>query len=245
VEVVIERRDHRIRIQKFRNVPTSLKVWADSMTEYLGFTSETSRVHDFYLRDYAELDFARPEDSGDQLSEAAVLRAIPTPIDQAEAFVDRMIALFSRSPGALYGHIHSASSFKYLQIEIRPRPSNPMIPETIEHTVDRLDLVYPHRHQLGSKIVGAHWGVFLGATLVEQLGGRDRITREAPVHRVRVLDHGAVLLQLTPTPAPLFAPDMLAALPAFEAYLEPISIPIGPYFRRKIPAMTVGGTLLG
>jgi hypothetical protein len=245
VEIVIGRRDQRTTVRKYRNEASALKVWADPATELLAFTSETSKVIDIHLRDYAELAFARPKRSGDELREASVLRAIPNLTAQAEGFVDRMAGLFSRSPGARYGFLHAASNFDYLQIETRLRPGIPMIPETIEHTIDRLTLVDPHRDLLGEKIMGAHWGVFLGATLVEQLGGRERITREAPVHRVRVLDHGAVLLQLTPTPAPLFAPDMLAALPAFEAYLEPISIPIGPYFRRKIPAMTDGGTLLG
>jgi hypothetical protein len=211
----------------------------------MGLTSETSKVYDIHLRAYASIGFARPERGGDELREAAVLRYISTPVSEAEAFVERMVALFARHSGAQCGFVHAASNFDYLQIETRLRPGNPMIPETIEHTVDRFTLIHPHRDLLGEKIMGAHWGVFLGATLVEQLGGRERITREAPVHRVRVLENGAVLLQLTPTPAPLFAPDMLAALPAFEAYLEPISIPIGPYFRRKIPAMTDGGTLLG
>jgi hypothetical protein len=245
VEIVVGRRDHRTTVRKYRNEASALKVWADPATELLAFTSETSKVYDIHLRAYASIGFARPERGGDELREAAVLRSISTPVSEAEAFVERMVALFARHSGAQCGFVHAASNFDYLQIETRLRPGNPMIPETIEHTVDRFTLIHPHRDLLGEKIMGAHWGVFLGATLVEQLGGRERITREAPVHRVRVLDHGAVLLQLTPTPAPLFAPDMLAALPAFEAYLEPISIPIGPYFRRKIPAMTDGGTLLG
>ncbi len=131
-------------------------------------------------------------------------------------------------------NIHCASSLSYLNIEASVTPGNPMVPETLEHTIERSNATFPLRHLLGQRIIGAHWGVMLGVDLVKALGGLQRITAEAPVFRVSPLPNDGVFLQLTETPLPLDTPEMMRALPAFEAYLEPISLPIGPYFRRKI-----------
>jgi hypothetical protein len=246
VEIVIGRfGEYRNRVRKYRELSSALKAWSDPAVDFMALTSEMSSVPDLHLRDYAGISMARRASSGAEVRELSVMRAVPSPAPIAVAFVEQMVRIFSSTSAAQYGCVHAASDYRYLRIEAAVKRGNPMVAKTIEHTIDRFELVYPHYDQLGEKIIGAHWGVLLGRALLDQLGGRERVTREAPVYRVRPLDHGAALLQLTPTPAPLFAPEMLAALPAFEAYLEPISIPIGPYFRRKIAEMTDNGSVLG
>ena len=246
VEIVYSRySEYGNRVRKYRELSSACKVWSDPAVDFMALTSERSSVPDLHLRNYAGISMARRAPSGAEVRELSVMRGMPSPAPVAAVFVEQMVRLFSSTSAAQYGCVHAASNNRYLRIEASVNRGNPMVPKTIEHTFDRLELVSSHQDQLGEQIIGAHWGVLLGRALLDQLGGRERVTREAPVYRVRPLDHGAALLQLTPTPAPLFAPAMLAALPAFEAYLEPISVPIGPYFRRKIAALTDNGSVLG
>ena len=229
--------------RKYLGMKSVRKAWDDPAgTTTLALTSVARNCYDPENYDYAMIGFRRGRMWGhdaiaEPLGEVAVMRASPFEVVDPEHFVHAMLSLFGRSTSAQYGYIHCASSVHYLTIEASVLPGNPMIPETIEHTYDRLVLTYPMRSQVGEKIIGAHWGVMLSKKLLDQLGGRERVQRESPVHHVRHLENGAAFLQLTEVPLPLDAPEMLRALPAFEAYLEPISLPIGPYFRRKIPLL--------
>ena len=230
-------------VRKYLGAKSVRKAWDDPMgTTLLCLNSVARNCYDPQNHDYSEIGFKRgregvPVTGTDALGEVAVMRATPFAIVNAEHFVRAALCLFESTASAQYCYIHCASDVQYLRIEASVLPGNPMIPETIEHTHDRLVLTYPKRAQVGEKIIGAHWGVMLSKKLLDQLGGRERVQRESPVHQVRHLENGAAFLQLTEVPLPLDAPEMLRALPAFEAYLEPISLPIGPYFRRKIPLL--------
>ncbi len=102
-----------------------------------------------------------------------------------------------------------------------------------EDTSDRLRRVQEFRESIGDIIAGAYWGLMIDKSLVAKLGGLARIQREAPVHAVEELAAGAVLLQATPRPMLLTDPELQRVLPALEAYLDPISAPIGPFFRSR------------
>ena len=80
----------------------------------------------------------------------------------------------------------------------------------------------------------------LGKGLLDELGGHGRVEIDEKLYRVSHLDNDAAFRQLTEAPPPVNATGMLRALPAFEAYLEPIGLPIGPCFRRMIPLVCEG-----
>jgi hypothetical protein len=231
------------RVRKYLGPQSVQKAWSDPIgTTVVALTSVARNCYDPQNHDYAEIGFRRgrfvtPASGDDSLGEVAVMHANPFADIDPEQFVRAILRMFGRSASAQYGYVHCATNIHVLGIEGSVLAGNPWIPETIEHTNDRFNLTYPMRSQAGEKVLGAHWGVILGEKLLEQLGGRECVTAEAPVHRVRHLENGAAFLQLTAEPQPLSAAEMLHALPKFEAYLEPISLPIGPYFRRKIPLM--------
>jgi hypothetical protein len=239
VTLVVGRRS-RVLVRKYRGYRSVQKAWHEMpRTELISLSNVAANVYDRQNYDYAQMGFlrGRMDHSGggaDYLGEMGLLRTNPFhPVD-TDVFVQHTLRMFSRWPAAQYGYIHCAGSLSYLNIEASVTPGNPMVPETLEHTIERSNATFPLRYMLGKRIIGAHWGVMLGSHLVEELGGLQRISAEAPVFRVSPLDHGGAFLQLTDEPLPLDTPEMMRALPAFEAYLEPISLPIGPYFRRKI-----------
>ncbi|AMW05604.1 hypothetical protein [Gemmatimonas phototrophica] len=226
--------------RKYLGYGSVQKAWhGPPPAELVSLTNVAANVYDRENYDYIEMGFLRGRTGQDSsnlpyLGEMGLLRTNPFAPINVWVFVREMLDMFGRWPSAQYGYIHCASERLYLTIEASVTPGNPMIPETLEHTIDRFRLTYPLRNTLGERIVGAHWGIMLGSHLAKELGGLQRITAEAPVFRVSPLPNDGVFLQLTETPLPLDTPEMMRALPAFEAYLEPISLPIGPYFRRKI-----------
>lgn len=159
------------------------------------------------------------------------VRSGPTSDVDAEAFVNRAVDMFNTSRGRV-GLIHSATQHRLMLIEVGVACSNPMIPHTIEHTADRAERIgWERRDVVGLLAPGAYWGMMLGESMVERLGGLERIERQAPVHSTRRLEHGAILLRATAKPVPLTDPELQARLPDLESYIDPIAVPIGPYFR--------------
>lgn len=154
-----------------------------------------------------------------------------TPSSEA-SFISRLSSLFERCVGR-YGIVHSASCDLLLRSEVGLVRGNPAgyLPE--EYIFDRSERLSFHRARFGEIIAGANWGVMIDRVLVDQLGGLSRVQREAPVYRVTELAAGAVFMQATARPMPLTDLELQRVLPEFEAYLEPISAPIGPYFRTR------------
>lgn len=149
----------------------------------------------------------------------------------AENFVLRAVDMFNVCRGK-FGVIHEATSHTYMMIEVGIARINPMTEVNIEHTARRSERVgWSRREHIGDEASGAYWGMMLGRSMVERLGGLERIEREAPVASTQRLEHGAIMLRATEKPVPLTDPDLQSRLPALEQYIEPIAVPIGPYFR--------------
>jgi hypothetical protein len=102
-----------------------------------------------------------------------------------------------------------------------------------EDTNDRVEQLARVRSLVGSRLRGTYWGTFLGRDMVDELGGAERITREAPVHLVEPFGDGALYLQLTPEPEPITTPAMQTGLLALEQFLLPVLVPLPPYWATR------------
>jgi hypothetical protein len=102
-----------------------------------------------------------------------------------------------------------------------------------EDTNERVRAVAEVRSQVGPRLRGTYWGTFLGRDMVDELGGAERITREAPVHLVEPFGDGALYLQLTPEPEPITTPAMQTGLLALEQFLQPVLVPLPPYWATR------------
>jgi hypothetical protein len=69
--------------------------------------------------------------------------------------------------------------------------------------------------------------------MVEELGGAERIMREAPVHSVESFGDSALYLQLTREPEPITTPAMQTGLIALEQFLQPVLVPLPPYWATR------------
>lgn len=116
-----------------------------------------------------------------------------------------------------------------------------------EDTNDRVEALTRVRSAVGARLRGTYWGTFLGREMVAELGGAERIMREAPVHLVEPFGDGALYLQLTPEPEPITTPAMQTGLLALEQFLQPVLVPLPPYWatraaRAAQQAAASGGT---
>lgn len=102
-----------------------------------------------------------------------------------------------------------------------------------EDTNDRVEQLAEVRSLVGGRLRGTYWGTFLGREMVDELGGAERITREAPVHLVEPFGDGALYLQLTPSPEPITTPAMQAGLLALEQFLQPVLVPLPLYWATR------------
>ena len=102
-----------------------------------------------------------------------------------------------------------------------------------EDTNERVRAVADVRSQVGPRLRGTYWGTFLGREMVAELGGAERITREAPVHLVESFGDGALYLQLTPSPEPITTPAMHTGLLALEQFLQPVLVPLPLYWATR------------
>ena len=102
-----------------------------------------------------------------------------------------------------------------------------------EDTNDRIRQLGQVRSLVGPRLRGTYWGTFVGREMVEELGGMQRVMREAPVHRVEAVGHSGLYLQLTRSPEPITAPAMKKGLLDLEHYLQPVLVPLPPYFAAR------------
>jgi hypothetical protein len=102
-----------------------------------------------------------------------------------------------------------------------------------EDTNDRVEQLAEIRSLVGPHLRGTYWGTFLGREMVDELGGAERITREAPVHLIEPFGDGALYLQLTPEPEPITTPAMQTGLLALEQFLQPVLVPLPPYWATR------------
>lgn len=102
-----------------------------------------------------------------------------------------------------------------------------------EDTNDRVDQLAQVRTLVGRRLRGTYWGTYLGREMIEELGGAERIMREAPVHLVEPFGDGALYLQLTPSPEPITTPAMQSGLLALEQFLQPVLVPLPLYWTTR------------
>jgi hypothetical protein len=102
-----------------------------------------------------------------------------------------------------------------------------------EDTNDRVSQLAQVRSLVGPRLRGTYWGTFLGREMVEELGGAERIMREAPVHSVESFGDSALYLQLTREPEPITTPAMQTGLIALEQFLQPVLVPLPPYWATR------------
>jgi|JI8StandDraft_2_1071088.scaffolds.fasta_scaffold28660_2 hypothetical protein len=118
-------------------------------------------------------------------------------------------------------------------------PSTPDVSGSIiryhhpEDTNDRVEQLVEVRSLVGPRLRGTYWGTFIGREMVDELGGADRVRREAPVHLVEPFGDGALCLQLTPVPEPITTPAMQSGLLALEQFLQPVLVPLPPYWATR------------
>jgi len=113
-----------------------------------------------------------------------------------------------------------AGSFSQVSQELSFVPVRPWDAERDAREEDRLFRLQSIRHLLGSHVHGASWAVFLGAALVERLGGFRSVSTNAPVETVLELPHGGAYLRLTNDPAPQGGELFAERAPVLESYLR-------------------------
>ncbi len=161
------------------------------------------------------------------------------------AFIDALRALFQLLD-APCGYLHVSTDPGLAQAELGFQPIMGRRPtETAqdhagsiyythpEDTNDRVEQLARVRSLVGSRLRGTYWGTFLGREMVDELGGADRVRREAPVHLVEPFGNGALYLQLTPEPEPITTPAMQTGLLALEQFLQPVLVPLPPYWATR------------
>lgn len=102
-----------------------------------------------------------------------------------------------------------------------------------EDTNDRVRQLENVRSAIGARLRGTYWATLLGREMVAELGGAERIIREAPVHSVESFGDGALYLQLTPEPEPITTPAMQTGLLALEQFLRPVLVPLPLYWATR------------
>jgi hypothetical protein len=88
----------------------------------------------------------------------------------------------------------------------------------------RLCRCQTERARLGELACGPYWGNLLGKKMIDDLGGSERVKREAPVAVVEDLPNDSLYLQLTPDLPNLADHGYQHALAQLEAFLRPISV---------------------
>lgn len=114
-----------------------------------------------------------------------------------------------------------------------------------EDTNDRVDQLAQVRSLVGPRLRGTYWGTFLGRDMVDELGGAERIRGEAPVHLVEPFGDGALYLQLTPEPEPITTSAMQAGLLALEQFLQPVLVPLPPFWATRAAKAAQRGAASG
>lgn len=98
--------------------------------------------------------------------------------------------------------------------------------EEIQHELDVMWQRYlPNRLLWGTKARAAYWANLLTPIMVEQLGGVELVTRDAPVDHVEALSGGRIYLQLTATIPEPGNPFYGRRLETLKTWLEPILLP--------------------
>ena len=213
------------------------KDWPANGDELMVLITQHGRLPVVFDEPYADFAFSRSLDKTAAAAQAFLneLSLGCTEYFTAEREVillGHLSSLFERCSGR-YAIVHASSCDLLLRSEVAILRGNPVgyLPE--EYIFDRSVRLRAYRPRFGEIIAGANWGVMIDRALVDQLGGISRVQREAPVYRVTELAAGAVFIQATARPMPLTDLELQRVLPEFEAYLEPISAPIGPYFRTR------------
>lgn len=169
------------------------------------------------------------------------------------AFITALQRVFS-SVDASSGHVHvtsewtlaiSEAGFQAVAPALPTPPSRPdgtlepaaarewLMWKHDEDTNDRVQALARVRSTVGPRLRGTYWGSLLGREMVDELGGAVRIMREAPVHLVEPFGDGALYLQLTPEPEPITTPAMQTGLLALERFLQPVLVPLPPYWATR------------
>lgn len=173
------------------------------------------------------------------------------------AFIDALRALFQLLD-APCGYLHVSTDLGLAQAELGFQPIMGRRPtETAqdhagsiyythpEDTNDRVEQLARVRSLVGSRLRGTYWGTFLGREMVEELGGAKRVMSEAPVHLVEPFGDGALYLQLTPEPEPITTPAMQTGLLALEQFLQPVLVPLPPYWATRAAKAAEGAAASG
>lgn len=98
------------------------------------------------------------------------------------------------------------------------RPGDRRTPEE----EDRLFALQDLRPRLGEVARVPAWDTFLGRSMVEKLGGADRIRSEAPVAHIADLPGGALHLRLSETIEPWGTPDWVRLNQTLAKFLAPV-----------------------
>jgi hypothetical protein len=137
------------------------------------------------------------------------------------------------------GYVHVSTDHVLAMGELDFQPMSVLRPDGLlnqkhsEDTNDRIRQLAQVRSLVGPRLRGTYWGTFLGREMVAELGGAERITREAPVHLVESFGDGALYLQLTPEPEPITTPAMQTGLLALEQFLQPVLVPLPLYWATR------------
>ena len=91
-----------------------------------------------------------------------------------------------------------------------------------EEEDERLFRIQDARPNLGNRIRGATWGMFLGPGLVAALGGPAQVMAEAPVPVVDRKPNGVMYLQMSPEPLLLGTHAYRDSSRRLEEYLKPV-----------------------
>lgn len=135
----------------------------------------------------------------------------------------RLATEFVQVLGSPYAFVVLGESPVAVFSEITATPVRPWdAPEEDSEEDERLFRIQDARPELGDRVRGATWGMFLGPGLVEALGGPERVTAEAPVPVIDRKLGGVLYLQVSREPQLLGTAEYRGSTRRVEEYLKPI-----------------------
>jgi len=152
---------------------------------------------------------------GDCLLKADTLESL----DAAHQLVTEVVEVL----GSPYAFVVLGESPVVVLSEVGATPVRPWdAPEADSEEDERLFRIQDARPELGDRIRGAAWGLFLGPALIEALGGPGRVMAEAPVPAIERKANGVLYLQVSRQPQLLGTAEYRHSIRRFEEYLKPV-----------------------
>lgn len=165
------------------------------------------------------LDVRLREDVRYRFGDCLLKAETPQSLDTGHQLATEVVEVL----GSPYAFVVLGESSVAVISEVGATPVRPWdAPDEDSEEDERLFRIQDARPELGDRIRGAAWGLFLGEGLIEALGGPGRVMAEAPAPVIDRKANGVLYLQVSRQPQMLGTAEYRDSTRRFEEYLKPI-----------------------